>query len=74
MTLDELKKRATAAEIALIESVERELSPEIAKNIKNKALKFLGKNLPPDRDEYRFNRDAGSEYLKRFEAALVAEE
>lgn len=72
MTLEDLKKRATASELTLIEAVEAALRPAIIAEVRKKAFEFVNANPPPTREEMRFMRSADEALLwgDRFKEAL----
>ena len=70
MTLDELKKRATAAELTLIEAVTEALGPAIQNEVTERAIKFVSANLPPSREEMAYRRELGAQWASRFRAAM----
>lgn len=70
MTLQELKKRATASELTLIEAVEESLYEEIVEEVKQKAFCFIEKNLPPDRETIQFSPESAKNWGRDFKEAL----
>ena len=70
MTLDDLKKRATASELTLIEAVEKSLRDETEPLVKRKVLEFIRTNRVPSMDDARFNNDVYPQWLSRLEKHL----
>lgn len=70
MNLDELKAKATAGELALIEKTEALVADEKKTEVRRKALVFLRGN-PPDTD--MGGRRISELWLDRFAAAISAE-
>lgn len=57
MKLADLKQKATASELTLIDAVETALREEVARDLKKRLGEFLLKNPPPDREIMRFQPD-----------------
>lgn len=70
MTFDELRKRATAAELTLIDTVIKLMDEELTAKVKQRATKFLMANHPPSREVAMFDREAMGNWAKRFSEAL----
>ena len=56
MTLDDLKKAATASELTLIETVEKLVQNNIGDGLLKKVCDFIDSNPPPPRNEF-MNRE-----------------
>lgn len=71
MTLKDLKQKATASELTLIEATEALLREEVTTALKDAAIGFLVKNLPPSREDLRFDgSDALRSWINNFTKAL----
>jgi hypothetical protein len=71
-TLEDLKKRATAAELTLIERTEELLRPAVENEVKTRAVGFLNRNMPPSRDEiHRVGKEGADKWVAQFTAALT---
>lgn len=71
MTFDELRSRATAAELTLINSVIRLMEDEISERVRLKAANFINKNPPPYRDTLETTQgDSMRSWFKRFSEEL----
>jgi hypothetical protein len=73
MTLDELKKRATASELTLIEATEKTLRKEVIRDVTTRLVNFIGDNPPPSREDHKFDQSAGRRWSERLAEALDPE-
>lgn len=75
MTLDELRKRATAAELTLIDTVIKLMDEEAVKTVRTRAGNFLRANPVPARDNFGepLYSDQMVTWCKRFNEALTDE-
>ena len=73
MTLDELKKRATASELTLIEAVESGIAAKAYEETRKRVIEFLRKNMPPSLDCYRMDAQAGTRWLARLDQHMNPE-
>ena len=69
MNLEDLKKRATASEITLIETVEKALQAEMTRRIKEEAVRFIRAH-PPVIDRFEKPDVTIREWVARFEKHL----
>ena len=53
MSLEELRKRATAAELTLIDAVVAEVKREARSEVKNEIFKYIDLSFPPSRESAR---------------------
>ena len=74
MNLEDLKKRATASELTLIEATEKALRADAVSEVRKKVLFFIQGDFPPSRDDFRMRRDAGDAWLRRLDEHLIPEE
>ncbi len=74
MTLQELKNKATAAELCLIDRVEGLIVTEIEKRVTAKVLSFMRANPPPSRDDVRFEPDIIKRWLTAIEKHMSDEQ
>jgi len=72
MTLEDLLKRATAAELTLINTVLKLSEEEAAKVIKKRISDFVVKNLPPHPHDPGFP-EARNRWVARFNEAITEE-
>lgn len=74
MTLQELKARATAAELTLIERTEALLRPDVENSIRDKVLSFCNRNMPPSREEVRMGgKELADRWLQRLDDAITGQ-
>lgn len=69
MTLEELRNRATATEITLIDTVIKLMEEELQTKVEQRATKFLMANRPPYRDEIERDPEAMRRGAIRFNEA-----
>ena len=73
VNLEDLKKRATASELTLIEAVESALRKEMTMSVKVEAMNFIRAN-PPIIDRFENDaRDRISSWLATLEKHLIPE-
>lgn len=70
MTLDELKARATASEITLIEATEAATREKVAAETRRSVIAFCRKNAPPNSEYLRYQPDAAQNWLGKLEKHL----
>ena len=70
MTLDDLKTRATAAEMALIEATEDAVRDDVVREIRKSVLGFINTNPPPRRDDQFFEQSTANNGLARLDKHL----
>ena len=73
MTLKDLKDRATASELTLIEAVETTLRGEITQGTRTHLLEFCGANPPPDPRDPRYHRTDAEAWVARLDKHLNRE-
>jgi hypothetical protein len=66
MTLQDLKQRATASELTLIEKTESLLREEAVSAMRKAAVEFIQRFPPPDREILHFEPDALRDWLGKF--------
>ena len=74
MTLQDLKSKATAGELCLIDQMDKFIRTEEEARMIKLTLEFIGKNPPPSTEDRIFDRDSGQKWLKRFEAHFTDEQ
>lgn len=73
MNLEDLKKRATASELTLIEAVESTLRGDVVNEVRKETIKFVDRNMPPTREDYRMDGNVGVRWLAMLEKHLIPE-
>lgn len=74
MTLEELKKRATAAELTLIDAAEKTLREGLELETTKRVVEFITANPPPGREDLHYDRDAGHQWMRRLREHLTQED
>lgn len=70
MTLEDLKKRATASELTLIEATEAALRASLTAEMKKSVKEFIMANNPPSRDEVYRDQGAYPTWFARMDRHL----
>lgn len=63
MNLTDLRERATAAELVLIDKVKALVKLEVRDLIITETLKFISAHNPPSREDCIFNKDAPKNWI-----------
>lgn len=74
MTLEDLKKRATASELTLIEATESAVRASLTTDMLTLLASYLHENPPPSREDFRFGgNDVYREWFSRLSKHLNLE-
>lgn len=72
MNTKELKSKATASELTLIEAVESAVRKELLGDVLRELFDWMDKNMPPSRDDLAFCRESGKQWATRLQENLNA--